>query len=409
MGLLERLRVHATRREVVEPAVVLGNRVDPEALHHRDVLVAARASLRPLDAGRAEFLRAPSQPDPEVEPSARQPIERGDVLRRVHRVALGEEADAGREPDSFRDGRAEGEEPERLEHPHLSAEEQLAVLRVRVDRLVFVEQHDVLADPDRREAGVLCVRHGPGDVLRRRDRVDRREAESDLHRAAPTGAGEKRTGSTSNAAGPVRRVAHRLGRDLVVGDAPEQLLEGHPPFESGERGAEAVVRAVAEREVTRDRSPDVEALGVRELAVVEVCGTPDEHDPRPGGDRDPVQLDLPHRGARQHLRRRLDAQHLLDGRGEQRRVGDERGALVGMAGEQLGAVPDQARRGVVAGDEEQEREPEELLVGQVLAVGLGGDQRAHEVVARRDPALRRAARRRGRRCSWRRRRSPRAH
>ena len=86
-----------------------------------------------------------------------------------------------------------------------------------------------------------------------------------------------------------------------------------------------------------------------------------------------MQLDVAHRGAGQHLGRRLDPEHLLDRGRDQRRVGHELGPLLGVASEQLGAEPDQGRGRVVAGDQEQEGEAEQLLVGQVLAVDLGRD------------------------------------
>ena len=46
-----------------------------------------------------------------------------------------------------------------------------------------------------------------------------------------------------------------------------------------------------------------------------------------------------------------------------------------------------ARRGAVSGEDEEEGESEQLLLAQPLAVHLGGQQGAHQGVARSLPAL----------------------
>ncbi len=56
-----------------------------------------------------------------------------------------------------------------------------------------------------------------------------------------------------------------------VGEALQHLVERDPALEPGQRGAEAEVDAVAEREVVVDLAVDVEAVAVGELAVVAVA------------------------------------------------------------------------------------------------------------------------------------------
>jgi hypothetical protein len=100
-----------------------------------------------------------------------------------------------------------------------------------------------------------------------------------------------------------------------------------------------------------------------------------------------VQLGVAEQAARQRLRGRLVAQHLLDRVRQQRRIFRQQPALVRVLGEQHRAVRDQVRGRVVAGDDEHEAEAEQLLLRERLPVELRVDQRAHEVVPARAAAL----------------------
>ena len=51
-----------------------------------------------------------------------------------------------------------------------------------------------------------------------------------------------------------------------------------------------------------------------------------------------------------------------------------------MARQQHGSVGEQIRRRVVARDDQHEAEAEELLLGELLPVDRGLEQRAHQVV-----------------------------
>ncbi len=94
----------------------------------------------------------PPDADAEVDPAAGQVVEVDHLLGRVDGVALRHEADAGAEADPVGDRGEVGERGERLEQAGVAAAGEPAVGRVRVLRLVVVEQHDVLGDPDRLEA-----------------------------------------------------------------------------------------------------------------------------------------------------------------------------------------------------------------------------------------------------------------
>jgi hypothetical protein len=65
--------------------------------------------LRERHVERIELLFEPPDADAEVDAATGQDVEVGDVLRGVHGVALGEEADAGAEAHPVRDGGEVGE------------------------------------------------------------------------------------------------------------------------------------------------------------------------------------------------------------------------------------------------------------------------------------------------------------
>src|SRR4051794_27601850 len=72
--------------------------------------------------------------------------------------------------------------------------------------------------------------------------------------------------------------------DLPVGEALQHLVERDAAFESSQRRPETEVDPVAERQVMVDLAVDVERVAVRELAVVAVGGTGQQHHHAPGRD-----------------------------------------------------------------------------------------------------------------------------
>jgi hypothetical protein len=144
---------------------------------------------------------------------------------------------------------------------------------------------------------------------------------------------------------------------------------------------------VPEREVSTGGPGDVEAIGVVELPLVEVGRRPHEQHPAAGGDRAAGDLDVGGRNARRGVGRRCDAQHLLDRAGDRRRIGRQPVAHVGMPGEELEAVADEVRGRVVAPDEQEPAEGEQLVLGEALAVDLRDEQGGQEVVLRRVPPV----------------------
>src|SRR5688572_20403937 len=94
--------------------------------------------------------------------------------------------------------------------------------------------------------------------------------------------------------------AHRRRRrelDVVVVDFPvgepiEHFVERDPTLESRERGAEAVVESVAEREVLTFVAVDVEAVGLGVAPLVAVRGPDEQQHRAPGRHRRAVVLDV---------------------------------------------------------------------------------------------------------------------
>src|SRR6185312_3730502 len=181
---------------------------------------------------------------------------------------------------------------------------------------------------------------------------------------------------------PVDEVRREPPRLAVEAQLPQlqELAEERLHLQPGERRAEAEVRALPERDVVVGAAGDVEAERVGEAALVDVGRhVVDDHlVARP--DRLPAQLQIAGGGAAERQHGRVQAQHLLDRRGQQRRVGPEPRVLVRVPQQQEHAAGQRAADGVVARDHEQEEEHLQLGVGQLLAVHLGLDQRRHDVV-----------------------------
>ena len=141
----------------------------------------------------------------------------------------------------------------------------------------------------------------------------------------------------------------------------QHLVQGDPPFEPGQRGTQTEVDAVAEGEVVPDPAVDVEAVGLVELALVAVRrGVQQQHD-AVLGDSPAVVLDVGRQDAGLDGRRRLVAEELLDGVGDEAAVLDQLAALVGVVGEDLSGPADQTGGGLVAGPGEQAAVAQYLL------------------------------------------------
>src|SRR5205823_3217139 len=82
------------------------------------------------------------------------------------------------------------------------------------------------------------------------------------------------------------------------------------------------------------------------------------------------------------LDRGVVAQGLLDAAVDQLRLRAESGELIGVAQQREYRVGDQVGRRLVAGDQQQYTGREQLVLGQLVALGLGVYEQRQQIVAR---------------------------
>ena len=113
----------------------------------------------------------------------------------------------------------------------------------------------------------------------------------------------------------------------------------------------------------------------------------------PGPDCHARQLHLDGGGAVDGQQRRFAAQALFYRLGQQRAVGPDRVELIGMGQQEVEQVARRAVGRLGPGRQQQAKERVDGLVAQLLAVDLGGDEIADDVLGRAGPALGHDARR----------------
>jgi hypothetical protein len=147
-----------------------------------------------------ELLGEPADAHAEVEASAGEPVDGGDLLRGIHGVALRHEADARPEADALGVRGEKRERAEGLEEAVLAAGRDATVRSVGVSRVVLVEEHHVLGGPQRVEAALLAGGTEHAQELRRGDGVGEGGEDADLHGSLPGGV---RTSAVEPRRGPV--------------------------------------------------------------------------------------------------------------------------------------------------------------------------------------------------------------
>src|SRR6185295_10661034 len=110
--------------------------------------------------------------------------------------------------------------------------------------------------------------------------------------------------------------------------ALKQRFQRHAGFETSQVGAEAVVNAETEREMTVVLAADVEALGLIEDRLVTVGRAEPADDETAGLELDAADLDLAGQPAWIHLDRRRVPQYLFDCRSRELGVGAQTRKLV---------------------------------------------------------------------------------
>ena len=155
-------------------------------------------------------------------------------------------------------------------------------------------------------------------------------------------------------------------------EAAQQSLEAGAHLDAGQLLAEALVDAVAEGQVTAGLAVDVQGVGVLEALRVAVGGQQRDDDGRSLADRLAAELDVLRGVAVEDVGDGQVAHELLDGVGHQVRVGAQLGQLLGVLQEREGAQCQHVGGGLVAGEQQQEGDADQLLDGEVVVAGQVG-------------------------------------
>jgi hypothetical protein len=164
----------------------------------------------------------------------------------------------------------------------------------------------------------------------------------------------------------------------------KEPVNGDPYLHPRERRTEAGVRARAKRQVVdRVGTPDVELRGLVEDRLVSITRSPHQQHDRSGGDRYAGDLRIDLGQPRRPLRRRLQAQGLLERLTDEPPVADYFLALVGMTKQQEHRQPNgmrcrddastEKRAGVLSDD---------IEVELAVALDLQRSQLGQDIVAR---------------------------
>lgn len=138
----------------------------------------------------------------------------------------------------------------------------------------------------------------------------------------------QRRQSTQDEVVPVRRVGID---ELECPGAGGQGVEDDLSFEPRQRRAEAVVHAVAEGDVVRVASGEVERVGVIHKPRVAVRRGESAHHALTLGELDPVDLEVAAGAADRHLDRAVEAEQFVGAGHRQGWVSSQRRELIGVA------------------------------------------------------------------------------
>ena len=214
------------------------------------------------------------------------------------------------------------------------------------------------------------------------------------------GASPRRSDSARSRAGRAALTFGRRAVETQAGQSVQDGVERDGALEAGQRRAEAVVDAVAERVVALQRlqvATDVEAVGIVPRRRVTVGRAEEDQQLRIDlGDVDARRcVDRAGGGAEQPVHRRVEAAGSPPSRwppacGRRARAP----SWSGCSSKPVDDVADQQRGGGAAGDEQELAEAEHLLLGEASSVALDRQQPGEQVVGTSSPARSCAARRR---------------
>ena len=180
-----------------------------------------------------------------------------------------------------------------------------------------------------------------------------------------------------------RPPAQRLGghRQPHRTEPRQQAREGDLRLQPGQRRAQAVMDAVAERQVPRGLPAEVQPVRVGVPARVTVRRAQRDDHRIAAADGRPADLD---RLGGEPVGRVVDRVHVpeqfLHRAGEQRRVGLQPGELARIEQQCERAAGDQVDRGLMSGHQQQEHHGDQLVLPEPVPLVPGRDQRGKQVV-----------------------------
>ena len=169
---------------------------------------------------------------------------------------------------------------------------------------------------------------------------------------------------------PVGILLHPVERDLVVGHALEHRRDRLREHDPRQVRSGAPVDADAERHVTVRVPVDHELVGVRELRVVASGGHFAQQHGLPLLHLDPTELGVGGDDPLVGTRRRIEAEELLGGHGQQVGLVDQSSPIGGVLREVQQRSAGERRGGVDAADRREERDRLRDVLGQPFAVDL---------------------------------------
>ena len=224
-------------------------------------------------------------------------------------------------------------------------------------------------DPDRRTPDTP-----PNPVISARSRA--RSATVSAPKS-PGGEGDRQGGRGAERLAVDVRVV--VGEQFDVGQAVQQALQGDPGLHPGQMQAHAGVLAGGEGDVRQALAEDVELLRVSQRVSSRLAEPMQTSITASPGMATPSSSVSSMARALHGGQRRLEAQALLDRRGEQLVIGLHRRELLRMRQQQIEQVARRPVGGFQPGGQQQPQERVDRFVAELLAVDLGGDQIADDV------------------------------
>src|SRR5262249_32162069 len=142
-----------------------------------------------------------------------------------------------------------------------------------------------------------------------------------------------------------------VGMGAPTLQAAQERCASQTRLQTGQRSAKTVVDTIAKGHVLVRCAGDVEPVWVYKRLRIAVCRGPEQSDLATGRDGGAMYLDITRRRTEQELHWRIVAQDFLHHAWDERRVVAEHTLLLRMGRQRQHRVPDQVRRGLVAGHE----------------------------------------------------------